>query len=769
MASAHPLPGMSLADIRPEIAEEWHPTKNKPLTPHDVKPASAKLIWWLCVKGHAWQTKPQNRLRGERCPECSKHLSAIKRAQPKPGKSLADLYPEVAADWHPTHNGDWVPSDVNPGSKTKRWWRCATCAFEWDTDPDHRTRSRRGCPECGRRRVSAARSTPAPGQSLAERHPHLIAEWHPERNDNLTPFECAPKSHRKVWWKCPFGHEWFAEIAPRSSGVGCPKCKNTGASERQIRLAYELEAAGYRIDHDYPPIPVDTRRRPVRADVVFVDHRMVIEYDGAHYHQGGDDADLLQSAALTSAGWRVLRVRERPLRSLGGDEVFVDPNCSIKTLTNAVLSALNRLGFSTTKLARYLVDDQCWATDLADVAVYRGRSHSVLSALPDIAGQWHPDKNGTVNPDGVHPGSNTSFWWRCETCGHEWKAAPATRAAGRGCSVCGHRRGGMTLAAPRLGESLLEVDPILALEWHPKLNDGLKPADVKPFSARTASWQCKTCTHVWTAAVSTRSNGHGCPACARREQGIRRATPEVGRSFGDLYPKIAQEWHPANNEPLTAQDVKAFSMKNTWWRCKAGHEWQAPIAGRSRGEGCPPCAYAARGIARSTPRPGESVADRFPGVAKQWHATSNEQLTAADVKPGSSKHLIWWKCEACGHEWQATAKDRCVNGRGCPPCGRKATAAARAKPKPGHSLADLYPDIAAQWHPTLNQEIRPETTKPGSSKQVWWLCVDDHEWHAVPKSRTGLGSGCPTCARKRQAESRRNRIRTPPGDTGTEG
>ncbi len=753
MSSARPEPGRSLGDLHPVVASEWHHSKNAPLTAFDLKSASAKSVWWQCKQGHEWQTKPQNRLRGERCPDCAKALSAAKRSTPKPGRSLADLYPSIAADWDAEKNGDVTAHDVNPGSKTTRWWICTVCRFEWSTDPDHRTRSHRGCPQCGRLRISKSRSTPKTGESLGDTNPRLSAEWHPDLNGELTAFDVKPRSQRKVWWKCPHGHEWNAQVAPRSVGIGCPKCSTVGASEREIRLAHELAATGFDVDHNHPPIQV-AGRRPVRADITIPDLRLVIEYDGAHYHRTGQQADLKQTQALTDAGWSVIRVRELPLESLGGIEVFASASCPIKHLANAVLVEAAAYGFHAPNYTRYLESETCWATETADLAVYKNRSKSVASSLPDIASEWHTTRNGSTTPDQVHPGSSTSFWWECRTCGREWRAAPVTRAAGHGCSACGHRRGGAALAQPRAGETFADLYPAVAAEWHPHLNGDLRPIHVKPFSGKKVWWRCATCAHDWEAVVSTRSTNHGCPKCAARENGVRSARPQQGQALADQYPDVAAQWHPSVNGDVTAMDVKPFSMKKVWWQCSAGHEWEAPVAGRSRGEGCPTCANVTRGKKRAAPKDGESVADRFPDLAAHWHPDLNCAVTAQLLKPGSSVE-IWWICPDCSHEWSASPKDRCLNGRGCPPCGRKRTGLARALAKPGKSLADLYPTIAAEWHPHLNGDLRPDAVKPASSKKVWWKCHLDHEWDAIPKSRTGLGSGCPKCSRLGRSNAKR--------------
>ena len=44
------------------------------------------------------------------------------------------------------------------------------------------------------------------------------------------------------------------------------------------------------------------------------------------------------------------------------------------------------------------------------------------------------------------------------------------------------------------------------------------------------------------------------------------------------------------NNGLTPADVAPNSNKKVWWKCRKGHEWQAIIANRNKGNGCPVCA-----------------------------------------------------------------------------------------------------------------------------------------------------------------------------------
>ena len=61
----------SLQIINPELAKEWHPTKNGDLTPHDVTTGSNKKVWWLGKCGHEWYVSPHSRGKGSGCPICA--------------------------------------------------------------------------------------------------------------------------------------------------------------------------------------------------------------------------------------------------------------------------------------------------------------------------------------------------------------------------------------------------------------------------------------------------------------------------------------------------------------------------------------------------------------------------------------------------------------------------------------------------------------------------------------------------------------------------
>jgi len=201
----------------PEIASQWHPTKNGELTPEQVSPNTHRKVWWQCeICGHEWQATVKSRAGIQKCgcPVCAGRTVI-------PGKNdLETEFPEIAREWHPTKNINLTPQKVPSGTTRRVWWLCSICGHEWQTGISARTHGS-GCPVC-------AGKTVIPGQNdLLSRHPKIAKEWSRERNGCLTPDSVTPLSNRSVWWKCENGHEYKAMIASRTSnGTGCPYCAN---------------------------------------------------------------------------------------------------------------------------------------------------------------------------------------------------------------------------------------------------------------------------------------------------------------------------------------------------------------------------------------------------------------------------------------------------------------------------------------------------------------------------------------------------------------
>jgi len=134
----------NLLVLFPEIAKEWHPTKNKGLTPKEVSSQSHQKVWWLCPKGHSYDSIISSRtVKKSNCPYCSN-----KRVGDD--NNLLLLFPEIAKEWHPTKNKGLTPQEVTPGSDTKVWWLCPK-RHSYETNVYNRTQKKpTGCPKCSK-------------------------------------------------------------------------------------------------------------------------------------------------------------------------------------------------------------------------------------------------------------------------------------------------------------------------------------------------------------------------------------------------------------------------------------------------------------------------------------------------------------------------------------------------------------------------------------------------------------------------------------------
>lgn len=365
----------SLAKQRPDLAAEWHPTKNGSLTPYDVEAGERREVWWRCVEGHEFSSRIDTRTTptGHRlCRDCY----WIRSARRLP---LSESHPHIAATIHPTLNNP-VPNPelISAGSGRRLWWRCSE-GHEWEASVIDRIGTS-GCPFCLGRRVSpatclaatnpdaAARWHPtrndrsptdvtpgsdyrawficgsgheyrravytetrgvgclacrlevSPEDSLAWCHPDVASEWHPTKND-MSPEEVTKANGYRAWWRCTNGHEWQTSVSNRTvAGTGCPDCFRPVSSRQEGRVGEALKVAFCR-EHEDIRGPIAGVGQIGKVDFVFRDLGLVVEFDGSYWHQGREDRDIDKAYRLRELGWTVIRIRERPLPILTTHDV----------------------------------------------------------------------------------------------------------------------------------------------------------------------------------------------------------------------------------------------------------------------------------------------------------------------------------------------------------------------------------------------------------------------------------------------------------------
>ena len=204
------------------LQKEWAFDKN-PIGPEALTPYTHTKVWWRCEKDHEWQAIVNSRVSlGRGCPYCSNQAVI-------PGENdLATTAPEMVRLWHPTRNGDCLPTDITSGSEKRLWWQCQR-GHEWQA-PAYSIKAGTACPYCAGKKA-------IPGETdLATTHPQLMHRWN-EKN-KLRPTEVTAGSKKKIWWIYEKGHQWEARIVSvATDGCGCPYCAGKKAIPGETDLA----------------------------------------------------------------------------------------------------------------------------------------------------------------------------------------------------------------------------------------------------------------------------------------------------------------------------------------------------------------------------------------------------------------------------------------------------------------------------------------------------------------------------------------------------
>ena len=171
------------------------------------------------------------------------------------------------------------------------------------------------------------------------------------------------------------------------------------------------------------------------------------------------------------------------------------------------------------------------------------------------------------------------------------------------------------------------------------------------------------------------------------------------------------------------------SNKKVWWLQPYDDErigkhfdfeWQAEIASRVKGAGCPFL------TGHKVWKGFNDLVTTHSELATQWHPIKNGDLKPSDVTAGSSKRVWWLQSyddektgRHFGFEWMASINHR-VCGAGCPYLSGKAV-------WKGFNDLETYCgengrlDILSWWDYEKNGGLKPSDVTAGSGKKVWWI------------------------------------------------
>lgn len=611
----------------PELAAEWS-DKNE-ITPNDVTAGSHERVWWKGKCGHEWKVSVGNRTYGSGCPYCTT------RATLKGFNDLVTLRPDLVAEWNYEKNGDLKPEDFRPFARKKVWWRCKN-GHEWQASLNGRSRGY-GCRICSNKVVLKGFN------DLASQRPDLAAEWS-DKNLPVTPDSIVCKKEGSFWWKCSTcGNEYKAWLCHRIRyGTGCPYCSclKVKAGFNDLKTTDPDIAKDWDYDGNGSLLPEDFFRRALRSVKWKCgnghSYSMSI-YDRTVNGKSCVICDVIFRATFSELLILLWVKRCGISHEMGTDygEIFL-PELSLAFEAECVSlekqqaqkkkkSDLRKQGITFTILPR--------ATELEKDAVKIRdlfRRHGI-NIKADIKADIEQLKK--------------------EFFGADYREAPYD-GGGEFKDVLGAN---VKYTKIMKTVPLNEANPELIDEWSEK-NFPFKPEDEDARSTGKVWWKCRKCGSEWLGIICNRTSKKksGCHVCAGKRIVI---------GINDLrttHPDICKEWSKKNKD-LVPEQFSRGSRTLIWWRCKKGHEWQACINNRVRGNGCPICENepVIKGV--------NDLATTNPEILHLW-SDKNGDLKPEDIRYGYKKQ-VWWKCKQCGNEYLAQPHSVVLRkGIGCKEC-----------------------------------------------------------------------------------------------------
>lgn len=199
----------SFAQNYPDMLKSW--SNDNTVDPYLIPPTYSKPVLWTCDHGHCWSRSIKTQVKLRTCPYCSTDE-----------RRFFSLHPEMLEQWDCDRNGNTNPYDVFAYSHQVYFWICPN-GHSYKASPEKLMRKSVRCPTC----ISAG-----------YKRPDIIAEWHPTKNGEKTPFDFAANSQKVAWFICSVcGKEYTCRVANRVNRrlPNCPNCRWGSDEEKYQR------------------------------------------------------------------------------------------------------------------------------------------------------------------------------------------------------------------------------------------------------------------------------------------------------------------------------------------------------------------------------------------------------------------------------------------------------------------------------------------------------------------------------------------------------
>lgn len=197
------------------------------------------------------------------------------------------------------------------------------------------------------------------------------------------------------------------------------------------------------------------------------------------------------------------------------------------------------------------------------------------------------------------------------------------------------------------------------------------------------------------------------------------------------------DWEKNNELGFNPNEITSHSGKKVWWVCANGHSFDATVANRSNGKGCPICA-GRKVLVGYNDLETWCIKNNRLDLIKEFDKEKNS-FSMKEITKGCKKE-VWWLCPN-GHSYSTTLHHRIKMNTGCGACSHKVFLS-------GHNdLQSTNPEIAKEFDVEKNG-ITPDQVMAGSNnKKYWFICPKGHSYSATLLNRK-KGRNCPICAKE---------------------
>lgn len=482
----------TLLHVNPDLAKQWHSSRNLPLTPGDVSPNSNKKVWWTCEVNtlHVWLATVQSRNSGKGCGLCRGLVI-------HPGvNDLVTLFPEIAREWDFERNLSTAPSVVSPTSSKKFWWRCPL-EHSYQLSVESRVKGS-SCQVCSNRVI-------LPGfNDLSTKFPEISREFASDLNGGLQPSGVGSGSGSSYWWRCGKGHTWKAKVTNRTAlKSSCPFCSGNKVFEGESdfgTLFPDLLSQWSDLNEQVKPSDLSKSST------------LMVWWDC----EKGHSWKATVADRTRGQGCAVCYNRQviKGVNDFGSTHPhLVDQVDSAKNPTEL---AFTMPAGTPRKLWWVCLEGHSWEAGVKSRALDNQgcpycSGNLVISGVndletlnPDLAQEWNYLRND-LSPTEVKSQSMKKVWWLCRR-GHEWHTTIRARSNGTGCPYCSNVR------VLEGFNDLATAFPEIAETWDTAKNSK-RASEIMPGSHSKYWWKCSK-QHSWEASPNKRIQGRNCPTCA---------------------------------------------------------------------------------------------------------------------------------------------------------------------------------------------------------------------------------------------------------------